>query len=329
METTKDIRLNAEKRKTLVQHYENHLRSDVSNKFRKSMIEAKKTYDEMKPKVFELAHQVVRGHQPQEDVETIKSMIAKYDDNGGRIHNDHCFNFINPTMEEKHSNQSGQSEMVENKNEINIDFSLKGADRYSSEHNFALAYYYDELKSKGYDADYALKWSNEKKNPRYYEEENKINEYLGFNRSNENNHSTTNYKDQWENDFNFEVIGRSYCHERQFKVDDVTHSVFQQFKIATENVAKTHEQFFEYLNKKVKTFEQGIKTYTKYSQAKELFDKLGIALNESIVNEQSSMALSVYSPSNLADMLTDKDDEFASREEKIAYYKSLMRQSVN
>jgi len=25
---TKDIRLNAEKRKTLVQHYENHLRSD-------------------------------------------------------------------------------------------------------------------------------------------------------------------------------------------------------------------------------------------------------------------------------------------------------------
>jgi len=41
------------------------------------------------------------------------------------------------------------------------------------------------------------------------------------------------------------------------------------------------------------------------------------------------MALSVYSPSNLADMLTDKDDEFASREEKIAYYKSLMRQSVN
>jgi len=95
-----------------------------------------------------------------------------------------------------------------------------------------------------------------------------------------------------------------------------------------ENVAKTHEQFFEYLNKKVKTFEQGIKTYNKYSQAKELFDKLGIALNESIVNEQSSMALSVFSPSNLADMLTDKD-EFASREEKIAYYKSLQSESVN
>jgi hypothetical protein len=65
------------------------------------------------------------------------------------------------------------------------------ADSYSSTHDFAHAYYYDELKSKGYDADYALKWSDEKRNPRYYEEESRINEYLGFNRSNENNHSTT------------------------------------------------------------------------------------------------------------------------------------------
>ena len=320
---TKDIRLNAEKRKTLVQHYENHLRSDVSNKFRKLMIEAKQKYDEMKPKMFELAHQVVRGHQPQEDVETIKSMIAKYDDNGGRIHEDNCFYFINPTIE-----TDSRGEENENKNEVHIDFTLNGGDRYSDK-EFAHAYFYDELKEKGYDADYALKWGNEKKNPRYYEEESRIKEYLGFSRSNENNHSTINYHQQWKDDYMIEVIGSSYCHSRQFKVDDVTHSVFKSFKIACENVSKTHEQFFTYLNKKVKTFEQGIKTYTKYSQAKELFDKLGIALNDSIVDEKSSMALSVFSPTNLADMLTDKDDDFASREEKIAYYKALQSQSVN
>jgi len=319
---TQDIRLNAEKRKTLVQHYENHLRNDVSNKFRNSMIEAKETYDEMKPKVFELAHQVVRSYQPQKDVDTVKAMIKKYGKSGGDIHSDHCFNFINPTMEE-----DSEGNQTENKNQINIDFSLISSEgRYSSTRDFAHAYYYDELKAKGYDADYALKWGNEKKNPRYYEEENRINEYLGFNRSNENNHSTVDYKKQWENDFSFDVIGTSYCNERQFKVDDVTHSVFNKFQIVCESVSKSHEQFFEYLSKKVKTFERGIKTYTKYSQAKELFDKLGITLNESIVNEQSSTALSVFSPSNLADMLTDKE-EFNSREEKISYYKSL--QAVN
>ena len=319
---TQDIRLNAEKRKALVQHYENYLRDDVSNKFRKAMIKAKETYDEMKPKVFELAHKVVRSYQPQEDVDTIKAMRNKYGEYGGDIFNDKCFNFTNPTDE-----VDEQGRPYQNQNEIHIDFSLKGGSNYN--HEFAYAYYYDELKSKGYDADFALKWGDERKNPRYYEEERRIDEYLGFNRSNQNNHSTTNYKQQWEDDYSFEVIGRSYCGERQFKVDDTTHSVFQTFKIACENVSKTHGQFFEYLNKKVKVFEQGIKTYTKYSQAKELFDKLGIALNDSIVDEKSSMALSVYSPTNLADMLTDKDDEFASREEKIAYYKSLQAQNLN
>ena len=72
---------------------------------------------------------------------------------------------------------------------------------------------------------------------------------------------------------------------------------------------------------------QGLRTYTKFSQAKQLFDKLGIPLNESAIDEQSSMALSVFSPDNLADMLTDQEEQFASREEKIAYFKSLQAQA--
>ena len=305
-----DIRLNADKRKTLVQHYETHLRNS-DNKFRKAMIEAKQNYDNMKDKVFELAHTVVRSHQPQQDVDTIKSMRAKYGDNGGDIHKDNCFYFINPSME---TNDRG--EQYENNNEIHVDFTLKDS-------RFANAYYYDELKAKGLDPDYMYKWRGERRNPRYYETENQVREYLGFSRSSQNNNSTYNPVKDWKEKYMIEVIGSSYCHSRQFKVDDTTHSVFNTFKIACEKVEQTHEQFFDYLNKKVQTFEQGIKTYTKYSQAKELFDKLGIPLNESMINEQSSMALSVFSPSNLADMLTDSEEQFGSREEKIAYYKSL------
>jgi hypothetical protein len=321
---TKDIRLNAEKRKTLVQHYENHLRNS-DNKFRKAMIEAKENYDNMKDKIFELAHNVVRSYQPQEDVDTIKKMRAKYNSSGGDIHKDSCFNFINPSME---TDERGNA--YENDNQIHVDFSLNASNRYySSSSKFANAYYYDELKAKGLDADYQYRWKEEKRNPRYYEEENKVREYLGFNRSNENNDSSFNPKNDWEEKYSIDVIGTSHCGSRQFRVDDTTHSVFNTFKIACEKVSQTHEEFFEYLNKKVKTFEQGIKTYTKYSQAKELFDKLGIPLNESMINEQSSMALSVFNPTNLADMLADKDDEFASREEKIAHFKALQSASIN
>ena len=50
----------------------------------------------------------------------------------------------------------------------------------------------------------------------------------------------------------------------------------------------------------------GLKSYDYFDQAKELADKSGIPLNESILNESSSLALSVYSPENLASLLEDK-----------------------
>ena len=71
------------------------------------------------------------------------------------------------------------------------------------------------------------------------------------------------------------------------------------------------------------------RSYRYFDQAKELADKLGVVLNESVLNESSSMALSIYSPTNLADLLTDEVEQ--TKEEKIAIAKQLLReqQSVN
>ena len=44
----------------------------------------------------------------------------------------------------------------------------------------------------------------------------------------------------------------------------------------------------------------GLKSYRYFDQAKSLADKLGVVLNEGILNESSSMALSVYSPDKLS-----------------------------
>ena len=54
-------------------------------------------------------------------------------------------------------------------------------------------------------------------------------------------------------------------------------------------------------------------------------DKLGIPLNEGILNESSSMALSVYSPENLASLLEDTKQQ--TREEKIAIARAALAQS--
>ena len=68
----------------------------------------------------------------------------------------------------------------------------------------------------------------------------------------------------------------------------------------------------------------GLKSYRYFDQAKELADKLNVALNESVLDAHSSMALSIYSPSNLADLLTDEVEQ--TKEDKIAIARAILKQ---
>ena len=133
-------------------------------------------------------------------------------------------------------------------------------------------------------------------------------------------------KDEWENDFKLWVIGTSYCSTRMFKADQETYNFFTMFKTAQEEVVRTHQCLFDHVNKKMEKLKLGLKSYRYFDQAKELADKLGVVLNESILDAHSSMALSIYSPTNLADLLTDKVEQ--TREEKIAIARALAKEQL-
>jgi hypothetical protein len=112
-----------------------------------------------------------------------------------------------------------------------------------------------------------------------------------------------------------------------FKADEETYNWFKSFEVAKENVILAHKNLFDHVDKKMQKLKLGLKSYRYFDQAKELADKLGIALNESVLNESSSMALSIYSPTNLADLLTDEVEQ--TREEKIAIAKQLLQAQQN
>ena len=313
---TKDFRLNANKRKSLVSHYEDHLRNKKS-KVRIAYDKARENFVELQPKIWELITKIVRKHQPQQDVDTINSMREKYGDNGGHIQDDACFNFICPTEER----DSSGTKTSTNDNNLHLDMKLNATVNSHYDNNFAYAYYYDDLRLHGLDPDFEYKWKD-KKNPTYYNAESQVREFIGFSRNKNDDDKNKPINDPfWKH--TIPVIGTSYCGSRHFQVDDITHSTLNQFIIAQQELVRTHEAMFDYINEKVTKIEQGLKAYTKYSQAKELFDRLNIPLNESMLDDQSTMALSVFSPENLADMLTDQDEEFESREAKIAHFKAL------
>jgi hypothetical protein len=316
MEKQKRITLNADKRKVIADVFQNHF--EDNSKFKKSWQQAKDTYNSLRKEAKIRMEVLVRNHQPQEDVDTIRNMISKYGSSGGDLYHDNCFYVQNSTPKY-------ETDYNGNKKEYYDDVHIKFGDM---DKDFLTSYYRDEMKAKNIDADYDVRLGDnyEKRNPTYYNSESAVNKFLGFGSRNDVSKSQMFPKDEWENDFKLWVIGTSYCHSRKFDTNSAEFEFFQLFKTAEQEVVRNHQCLFDHVNKKMEKLKLGLKSYRYFDQAKELADKLGVVLNESILDAHSSMALSIYSPSNLADLLTDEVEQ--TREEKIAIARALAKEQL-
>ena len=310
----KRLTLNSEKRKAIADVFQTHfeLNSPKYELHKKSIAD----YNTARTKMKVLAETVVRHHQPQEDVDTIRSMIAKYNRSGGELYNDNCFYFTAPPK--MSTDYDGNPKEVVDEEHV----------KFSLGREFARSYYRDEIKAKGLNPDFHVAINNnyDKRSPSYYTMESQVNKFTGHETSSNDNKTTLSYKDEWEKDFELTTIGSSYCHSRMFAVDQETFETFKMFNSLRENVILCHQQLYEHVNGKMEKLKLGLKSYRYFDQAKSLADKLGVVLNEGILNESSSMALSVYSPENLASLLEDKVEQ--TREEKIAIARAVMQQAT-
>ena len=310
MEKQKKITLNADKRKVIADQFQSFYEDKVKDK----LINAKEQYDIIRDKAKDVINKVVRYHQPQEDVDTIRKMISKYSSSGGDLYEDNCFYVERPITK---VDEDGKE--YESKDEVHV--------RFDMGRKFARAYYRDEMKAKNLNPDYHLSIDNDysKRNPKYYNDESNCNKFLGYSTSSNDDKSIITPKAKWENDFKLWVIGSSYCHSRQYKVDENTMNFFKMYVASADNVIKEHQQMYSYVEDKMKTLRLGLKSYRTFDQAQALADKVGVVLNETMLNESSSLALSIYSPENLASLLEDK--EVLTREQKIMIARKQMQQN--
>ena len=310
--TTKKITLNADKRKVIADQFQSFYEDKVKDK----LIQAKEQYDTMREKAKVAIERVVRFHQPQEDVDTIRRMTQKYNRAGGELYEDNCFYVQRPITK---VDDEGREYVAQD--EIHV--------RFDMGREFARAYYRYEMKAKGLNPDFKLSINDDysKRNPKYYNDESACNKFLGFSTSSNDDKSIITPVSKWENDFKLWTIGSSYCHSRQFKVDETTMNFFKMYVASADNVIKEHQQLYSYVEGKMQKVRLGLKSYRTFDQAKQLADKVGVVLNETMLNESSSLALSIYSPDNLASLLEDKVEP--TKAEKIAIAKKLLQQSVS
>lgn len=321
----KRISLNADKRKILAEQFEKFFENKPSKS--KIVFEKNKSlFDATIDQVHKLAVKTVREHQPQEDIDTVKKMNSKYGRSGGDTSLDNCFNFVWTTEE---INDRGLAQPIDK--QLTVNFCLMGDAVNYSQGDFALAYFRDELKQKGFDPDYRIRWKNERRNPKYYEQETKIREYLGFNRANNNYQSDYNPYEDWKKKYSIDIIGQEHsCYQRRFKINEELYNTFNTFNTIQSKICQAHEQHLDYVQGKMSKVRLALQSYKYFDQAKELANELGMQLDNKIVEgDVYSTALSIYNPKTLANLLKDNDEIDNSKELLIkAFKQGKLKQAV-
>ena len=337
----KEIRLNANKRKSLVKDYRRHceiLDTSKKEEFKQAREEAKEAI----ASAFETATTVVQRRFPLEDVATLQELQRKHNTINA-VGDDSCF-FFKVTDAPKVLDQYNDEVEKSKHFSFELDGSINGnyGTRYGSGSsnngkNFTYAMHREEMKAVGLNPDCNIEHDLKNQDVTqgaYSSRSNNNNPYLSQCRNDNNsflNGQTggTNMYEDWNSNYVLQVIGTGGCRSRAIPCSDLEFQKFEMMIQAKQNVVQSHTKWIESIVAKVNRFEQGIKTMTKFSQVEKFasHSKVNWKIDDEILADKIGMDI-VVSIDDLADAIDNIDKSAPTREEKILAYKKA-NQMVN
>ena len=295
-----------------------------------AFMQSREDFNEVQKSTFELAKQVVERSYPKEDVDTLRVFKKKYGDPCDVVAKDKCFYFAHQ------ENVDDEGESKETKS--HFDFSLFGnlnGNEYSgsedSEH-FAHAYFREELKEKGCNPDIIAQQSGKDSNPHKTKHVDMCNKALGKSSSGyggSDDDNTIGLTKDFNAPFYADVIGTSYCRSRAIACTKNEYELFEQWRMAKAKVVSTHQTWINSIMKQCDQLKIGLKAYRYLSEGIELAKELGIELDEAELVRTNSTGLTIYNPTNLANMIKGMKNKNQTREDKIKARMEYQKQSVN
>ena len=294
---------------------------------RQAFLEARENFNESQKNTFELARQVVERSYPKEDVATLRTFKKKYGDPCDVVAKDKCFYFA-------YTDKDADGEDKETKS--HFDFGLYGnlnGNEYGGgddSYHFAHAYFREELKANGCNPDIIAQQSGKNDNPHKTKHIDANNSFLGrnthrsYNEDSDNNGLTKKFDEQ----FYLDVIGTSHCRSRAIACTQNEYQRFEEWRMAKANVVSKHQTWIDSLSKQTDQLRIGLKAYRYLSEGIELATELGIELDEAELVRTNSTGLTIYNPSNLANLIKGMKNKTQTREQKIALRKKY-EQSLN
>ena len=315
------LRMNDEYRKKIINRYIDHAESEDTLE-KQAYDTCKKEVEENYPKAFTLAKEVVERSYRPDDVELCQMLKDRYGSAVDVVAKDKCFYF---SMAQGMDTEENSSYGRNNEHSEHIDFGLFGStdsrNYGESGEKFAFAYCRDVLKAKGLNADIYPQQKDNSDNPHKSQHVEACKQELGYsnyhshNSSNDNNTGLTN---QFDSQFYLDIIGTSHCRSRTIACQPHEFSVFQMFKKKKAQLISSHETWISTIEEQRKAMMTGLKAYRYLDEGVELMNELGVQCDESDLITVNSTGLSMYNPSNLADMVKGMKNKTMTREQKIS-----------
>ena len=294
---------------------------------RQAFMESRETFNQMQNHTFDIARAVVNRSYPTEDVNTLQIFKKKYGDPCDVVAKDKCFYFAHSEDKENEDDKPTSSHF-----DFGLYGNLNGHEYGSSEdaQQFAHAYFREELKAEGLNPDILAQQKGKDNNPHKQKHMEANDKFLGrssgYHRPNE---IDIGLAKSYNEPFFLDVIGTSHCRSRAIACTKKEYEIFLMWREAKAKVVSTHQTWIDSLQKQYDQLKIGLKAYRYLSEGLELATELGIKVDEAELIKTNSTGLTIYNPSNLANLIKGMKNKNVSRADKIKARLEYEKQSVN
>ena len=316
--------MNTEFRNKLSNRYKEFAEQEMTQE-REAYLLARENVNEQYQSAFELARQIVERAYPPEDVKVLRHFKSKYGSPCDVVAKDKCFYFAHSEDVDEDNNQKETSS--------HFDFGLYGnlnGSEYGSDdgRKFAYAYYRDELKAKGLNADILAEQEGKNDNP-YKTKHMELNDKeLGYRNSYHNDNNTGITRD-YNSAFELDVIGTSHCRSRTIPCSKSEYEQLEQWRMAKANLVAKHQTWVDTIYAQCNEIKTGLKAYKFLSEGIELMENLGVQIDEAELVRCNSTGLTIYNPTNLAERIKGMKNKTMTREQKILLRKQYEANQIN
>jgi len=324
------IRLNQELRNKTTSRFKVHFEQEDTQE-KEDFFRNRENFKAIQDKVWELAKVCVERQYPKKDVEMAHYLQDKYP-NVNTIAKDSCFHFGYMGKPEE---ADEEDKYITKHFDFRLNGDIDGIDRQdeldgykASSRDFGYAYFRDELKAQdNCNPDITIEMDGKDSNPHWTKYQDANDKYLGS-LSGKNN--LTSYSDQWDKQYELDLIGREYCRDRQIAVSREEFKTFEMWQQKKGQLIMAHYKWIKSILAQTKFVKDVLKGYKYLDEALEFAKESDINIDEAELIRCNSSGLMIYNPKNASQMLKAMKNKNVSREDKILARREYERkQAIN